>query len=96
MCKGAIRGLAGLKFSTSPRMFGMLETISSIIIITNIIGMVSFSENIGLNFIFSMVVWEFVGFDDPFSCSNIKCPITNTMIAIGRMKCREKNRFRVG
>jgi len=96
MCRGAIRGLAGLKFSTSPRIFGMFEVIRIIIIIINNIGMMSFDENIGLNFIFSMAVWEFVGFEDPFSCSSIKCMITIMMIIIGMMKCSEKNRFRVG
>jgi len=96
MCSGAISGLAGLKFSTSPKMFGMFEIIIIIAIITVSIGTMSFDENIGLNFIFSMFVWEFVGFDDPFSCSNIRCVITITMITIGKIKCREKNRFRVG
>jgi len=96
MCNGAMRGLAGLKFSTSPRMFGMFDTIVIIIIITSTIGIMSFNENIGLNFIFSTDVWEFVGLEDPFSCNSIRCPITITMIIIGKMKCREKNRFRVG
>lgn len=96
MCRGAINGFAGLKFSTSLRMFGMLETIIIMRIIVTSIGRMSFSENIGLNFIFSKDVWEFDGFDDPFSCSNVRCIITIMMITIGRMKCSEKNRFRVG
>jgi len=36
------------------------------------------------------------GFDDPVSCSAMRCTITSAAIAIGIMKCREKNRFRVG
>jgi len=96
ICRGAISGFAGLKFSTSPNMFGMFDVINIIMIITNSIGITSFDENIGLNFIFSIAVWEFWGFEDPFSCSIIRCMITMMMITIGRMKCSEKNRFRVG
>jgi len=96
MCRGAISGFAGLKFSTSPKMLGMFDVIVIIRIITSSMGITSFDENIGLNFIFSRAVCEFVGFEDPFSCSNIKCRITIIMITMGRMKCREKNRFRVG
>jgi len=61
-----------------------------------IIGSRSFSENIGLNLILSMFVFVFVGLDDPFSCSMIRCIIIIIMIIIGRMKCNEKNRFSVG
>jgi len=61
-----------------------------------IIGSVSFSENIGLNFTLSIFVIVLVGFDDPFSCSMIRCISIMAMIAMGRIKCREKNRFSVG
>jgi len=38
----------------------------------------------------------FDGFEDPFSCSIIRWINIVTMITIGKMKCSEKNRFRVG
>jgi len=56
----------------------------------------SFNENIGLNFILSIFVIVFVGLVDPFSWSIIKCTNIIAMISIGKIKCREKNRFRVG
>jgi hypothetical protein len=77
-------------------MFGMFEFIRIITVMINSIGMMSFDENIGLNFIFSRAVWEFAGFEDPFSCNSIRCIITIITITIGKMKCSEKNRFRVG
>jgi len=93
---GATKGLAGLKFSTSPNMFGLFDDnkiINSIIII---IGRESFTVKIGLNFTLSKFVWEFVGLEDPFSCNIIKWIITKTTITIGNKKCKEKNRFKVG
>jgi len=57
---------------------------------------VSFREYIGLNLILSRFVIVLDGFEDPFSCSIMRCIIIVTMITIGRMKCREKNRLRVG
>lgn len=54
MCRGATRGLAGLKFSTSPNMFGMFEFISIMIVLITVIGIMSFTKKVGLNFILSM------------------------------------------
>jgi hypothetical protein len=85
-----------LKFSTSPKRLGVLEAMIIIKIIITIIGMVSFTENKGLNFTLSNLVWITVGLDDPFSCRRIKCVRTKTAIIIGNRKCKEKNRFRVG
>jgi len=96
MCRGATRGFAGEKFSTSPSRFGWVDTSSVMIIVVVIIGSVSFRENLGLNLILSMFVFVFVGLEDPFSCSMIRCINIITIITIGRMKCREKNRFSVG
>lgn len=53
MWRGALRGFAGLKFSTSPRRFGSLEIRVSMRPAIRIIGMVSFTEKKGLNFILS-------------------------------------------
>lgn len=93
---GATSGLAGLKFSTSPSMFGAFEVNIIMDRAITTIGSVSLMVNIGLNFTFSMLVTVLVGFDDPFSCSRIRCLITIAAIIIGSMKCREKNRFSVG
>jgi len=38
----------------------------------------------------------FVGEEEPFSCSIIKCIIMTVIITKGIKKCREKKRFRVG
>jgi len=53
MCTGATRGLALLKFSTSPSRFGLFATIMANRIAVNRIGSESFAENIGLNFTLS-------------------------------------------
>ena len=37
-----------------------------------------------------------VGFEDPFSCSDIRCRITRTVMVIGNRKCSAKNRVSVG
>jgi hypothetical protein len=47
MCTGATNGFAGLKFSTSPRIFGMFDTIYIIKIIIMMAGRLSFAENVG-------------------------------------------------
>lgn len=47
-------GLAGFRFSTSPRMSGFFEIISLREMARMIIGRESFSMNLGLNFILSM------------------------------------------
>jgi len=96
MCTGATSGLAGLKFSTSPNIFGLFDDSNIIKIISKIMGIVSFVENKGLNFTLSNIVEEFEGLDEPFSCSRIKCTNTRAAITIGKIKCNEKNRFSVG
>jgi len=44
----------------------------------------------------SKFVWVDTGADDPFSWSRIRWVRARARIAIGRMKWREKNRFKVG
>jgi len=43
-----------------------------------------------------MFVMVFDGFEEPFSCSMIRWISIIIIITIGKMKCKEKNRFRVG
>jgi len=67
MCMGATRGLAGLKFSTSPSTFGVLERIVVIRRVRTRIGNKSLIENKGWNFTLSWFVRVLVGLEDPFS-----------------------------
>jgi len=90
------RGFAGLKFSTSPRILGKLEIMIINIIEINEPGRRSFTENDGWNFILSVSVFVLLGLEDPFSCNIMRCTIISTINTIGRRKCSEKNRFRVG
>lgn len=96
MCTGVDSGFAMFRFSTSPSMSGFFEIITTIPKVTHTNGMRSFVRNIGLNLILSMLVFVPVGFEDPLSCRAIRWIITIAAIPIGTMKCREKNRFRVG
>jgi len=93
---GATKGFAGLKFSTSPKMLGEFDVMMIINNMIKIAGIVSFTENKGLNFTLSTLVCVLEGLDDPFSCKRIRCAITNTVIIIGNRKWSEKNRFSVG
>lgn len=96
MWRGATKGLAMLKFSTSPIRLGEFEIRVIIIIVDRIAGRRSLIENRGLNFILSLLNLVFDGFVDPFSCRRIRWVITRIDRIMGRRKCREKNRFRVG
>jgi hypothetical protein len=44
----------------------------------------------------SVSVFVLFGLEDPFSCRSIRWISMSTINAIGKRKCREKNRFRVG
>jgi len=54
MCGGAIRGFAGVKFSTSPRMYGFLDRRDMRRMEMTMAGVLSFSEKEGLNFSLSV------------------------------------------
>jgi len=96
MCTGVTKGLAGFRFSTSPRRSGLFEIIRIILREIHTIGERSFVLKCGWNLILSVSVCEPVGFEDPVSCRAIRWIITSAAIAMGVMKWREKNRFRVG
>jgi hypothetical protein len=96
MWMGAIRGFAMLKFSTSPRMFGVRERMVRSVAEIVMAGRVSFIMNRGLNFILSLLGRVLDGFEDPFSWRKIKCIRTITVMIIGIRKWSEKNRVRVG
>jgi len=96
MCKGAIKGLAGLKFSASPKRFGEFDTIIIIRIMIIIIVIESLAENSGWNLTLSRFVKVLFGLEDPFSCRRIKWISIMARITMGNKKWSEKNRFRVG
>lgn len=96
MCTGVTRGLAGFRFSTSPRRSGLFEIIRIIAREIHTIGDRSFVLKWGWNLILSVFVLEPVGFEEPVSCKAIRWMITSAAIAIGVMKWSEKNRFKVG
>ena len=54
MCGGAIKGFAGLKFSTSPSMYGFDDRRDRSRMEIRIAGMLSFREKAGLNFSLSV------------------------------------------
>jgi len=93
---GVDRGLAMFKFSTSPRMFGLLEIIMVITPIIQISGVRSLIVNEGWNFILSICALVPVGLEDPFTCKAIRCTKAIAEMSIGTRKCREKNRLSVG
>jgi len=88
--------LAGFRFSTSPSISGLFEIIA---INNNVVqhsGFRSFTVNRGWNFIFSISGDNPEGFEDPLSCSAIRCTIATAATISGTRKCSEKNRFKVG
>ena len=66
------------------------------IIMIIIMGVISFTRNIGKNFILSKLEFVLDGLDDPFWCRKIRCASTNPRTTNGTIKCRENIRFRVG
>jgi len=86
MCTGVTSGFAGLKFSTSPSMFGSFEIMNMKTIEIVVPGSRSFTENEGWNFILSVSVFVLFGFEDPFSCSSIRWITIRTISIIGRRK----------
>lgn len=83
---GAFKGLAGLKFSTSPRILGVVEIRVTMNMVIKIIGRESLIENRGLNLILSGLVNVVLGLEEPPSWRRIKCEITKAAIRIGRRK----------
>ena len=64
---GALRGLAGLKFSTSPSRLGVRETILIKAALIRIRGIVSLVKNEGANLILSRLFGVCDGLEEPFS-----------------------------
>lgn len=96
MCIGAMRGFAWLKFSVSINNNGFFDVVKIISVEIIITGTKSLIDIIGWKFILSVFVFVTIGFDDPFSWSEIRWIIIVAIIIIGTKKCSEKNRFNVG
>jgi len=92
---GVFSGLAGLKFSGSPIIFGNITDINSRNMIRIIVLMESFMEKNGWNWILSMFELVPIGLFEPVIWSLIRWIIIIPVKMIGVMKWREKNRERV-
>jgi len=92
---GVLRGLAGLKFSGSPIIWGNIIDIDS----RNAIRMMALVESLkvknGWNWILSISELMPIGLFDPVMWSLIRWIIMIPARRMGVMKCREKNRDRV-
>jgi hypothetical protein len=92
---GVVIGLAGLKFSGSPKIQGdfIIKNKNKVKITAG--ANKSFHEYNGWNIVFSKLDFNPRGFDDPLSC-NVIIWIKVTVLRIkGIRKWREKNRFKV-
>lgn len=95
MWGGVERGLASIKLSGSIKLKGCINenNINTIIII--IIPIKSLIVKRGWNGILSKFLLIIKGLLEPVWCRNRIWIITKTAIIIGKIKCNEKNRFRV-
>lgn len=96
MWTGVLIGFAGMKFSGSVEIYGemliMIENINSVIIIPN----KSFEVKNGWNWILSLFMEIFKGFDDPVVCKVSMWIRVIAVITNGNKKWSEKNRVKVG
>lgn len=96
MWMGVLSGLAGIKFSGSVEIYGemliTMENINKVIINPKR----SFDVKNGWNWILSLFIEIFTGFDDPFVCKVNMWMIVIAVIMNGSKKCSEKKRVSVG
>ena len=92
---GVFRGLAGLKFSGSPMIYGNIVDMNSKNIIRMMALVESLNEKNGWNWILSMFGFVPMGLFDPVMWRLIKWMIVIPARIIGVIKCSEKNRERV-
>jgi hypothetical protein len=83
---GVAIGLAVLKFSGSPRTFGIVNDTTASAMIISSAGVLSFVEKNGWNGSLSIAGLFPMGFEDPAWCSRIKCTSTAAISTIGVMK----------
>jgi len=92
---GVFRGLAGIKLSGSPKLYGKIRAIvmKGVKIIIN--PSMSFLEKYGWNKILSNL-FNPVGLLDPVTWREARWTMTTPIKMNGSKKCKEKNRFNVG
>jgi len=95
MWGGVTRGLAGMKFSGSLRLYGKIMIIVKNIIIIDNKPRMSFHVKYGWNMILSIFIVKPIGFKDPVSCKNNMWIIINNSNKNGNKKCKEKKRVKV-
>lgn len=93
---GVIMGFASMKFSGSLRRYGLIRTMDIKGIRRVNTPKMSFHEKKGWNVILSIFIERPIGLEDPVVWRNIKWIIIIKAMINGRIKCREKNRVRVG
>jgi len=96
MCAGVVSGFASVKFSGSDVLNGVCVHSRIMAVTTGSSGVMSFLEKKGWNVILSILVFVPIGLEDPVWCSARRCAIIIAAIAMGKKKCRAKNRVRVG
>jgi len=90
-----IKGLAGIKFSTSPRINGSIIVIIARNEIIDIIPRRSLIEKKGWNGILSILEFTPRGLLEPVWCKNKRWIIDSAVTTNGRRKCKAKNRVNV-
>lgn len=96
MCCGVTKGLAFEKFSGSLNISGMNDKIMNSVVSIIVSNNISLCEWYGWNGILSMSEFVPSGLVEPFVCRSIICREDNEIMTNGRIKCRAKNRVRVG
>lgn len=93
---GVTIGLAGIKFSGSVEMKGEIQIRKNKIIKERITKIISFLEKNGWKLILSLSIEIFNGFEEPVEWRKKICLTDKIAIKNGKIKCKEKNRVRVG
>lgn len=95
ICGGVTSGLAGVKFSGSPRRLGANRARDVRVAINTANPRISLYEKYGWKEILSESEFSPIGLLDPVSCRNRACSKVAAMTANGSKKWKAKNRVRV-
>lgn len=92
---GVTNGLAGMKLSGSPSMYGLKRVIKIKVVNKIINPKISLNEKYGWNGILSMFLLIPNGLFDPVWCKNRRWIIVIAATIKGKTKCKVKNRVKV-
>ena len=95
MWTGVTKGLAGIKFSGSPRSHGIWKEIINKKVKNTINPTKSFNVKYGWNGTLSKLLFSPKGLDDPVEWRNTRWMTENAAITNGNKKCKAKNRVNV-